>query len=253
MPIHDWTRVSAGTFHDFHTTWLVELKRVLNDGVLPPDFYALAEQFAGGLGPDVLTLDAAPPGPNGAGASDPSSGGGVAVRVAPPKVRFTDFVELGHYTRKRKTIVIRHSSGDRVVAMVEILSPGNKASRHALRAFVAKAEEVLRAGVHLLLVDLFPPGPRDPQGIHAAFWSEITDHNFVLPPDKPLTLAAYAAGDVLTAYVEPVAVGDALPDMPLFLTPDEYVPTPLESAYRRAWDAVPRRWRAVLEGRQTAS
>ena len=22
MPTHDWTRVSAGTFHDFHCTWI---------------------------------------------------------------------------------------------------------------------------------------------------------------------------------------------------------------------------------------
>ena len=246
MPIHDWTRVSAGTFHDFHTTWLVELKRALNDGVLPPNYYAMAEQIAGGLGPDVLTLEGAPSEPNGAEQAGPSAGG-VAVRVAPPKVRFTDSFDLETYRRKRKTIVIRHASGDRVVAMVEILSPGNKASRHALRAFVDKAEETLRAGVHLLLVDLFPPGPRDPQGIHAVFWSQMTGRDFALPPDKPLTLAAYAAGEVLNAYVEPVAVGDALPDMPLFLAPDEYVPTPLEAAYRRAWEAMPRRWRAVLE------
>ena len=57
MPVHDWTRVSAGTFHDFHQTWLVEMKRALNSGILPPGFYALAEQIAGGLGPDVLALE----------------------------------------------------------------------------------------------------------------------------------------------------------------------------------------------------
>jgi len=56
MPIHDWTRVGAGIFHDFHHAWIEELKRSLNRGVLPPDYYALAEQFAAGFGPDVLTL-----------------------------------------------------------------------------------------------------------------------------------------------------------------------------------------------------
>jgi hypothetical protein len=40
------------------------------------------------------------------------------------------------YRRKESTIVVRHVSGDRIVAMLEVVSPGNKAGRHALRAFV---------------------------------------------------------------------------------------------------------------------
>ena len=110
-----------------------------------------------------------------------------------------------------------------------------------------KAVELLDAGVHLLVIDLFPPGPRDPQGSHAVVWSEIVDDGFRLPPDQPLTLVAYAAGLVKKAYIEPVAVGDALPDMPVFLEPDIYVPVPLEATYRAAFDAVPRRWREELE------
>jgi hypothetical protein len=31
------------------------------------------------------------------------------------------------------------------------------------------------------------------------------------------------------------------------LTPDHYVLVPLEATYRIAWEAVPRRWREVLE------
>ncbi len=57
MAIHDWTRVTAVTFHHFHQTWRVELSRALNSGRLPAGFYALAEQIAGGLGPDVLALE----------------------------------------------------------------------------------------------------------------------------------------------------------------------------------------------------
>jgi len=38
------------------------------------------------------------------------------------------------------------------------------------------------------------------------------------------------------AYVEPVAVGQPLPDMPLFLKPEFYVPAPLEETYRTTWD-----------------
>jgi hypothetical protein len=99
-----------------------------------------------------------------------------------------------------------------------------------------------------LLIDLHPPTKRDPQGLHAALWSEIEDENFQPPPDKPLTLAAYAAGEPIRAFVQPVAVGDALPDMPLFLNPSLYVLTPLEATYQAAWRGVPKRWQKVLEG-----
>src|SRR5207237_1642495 len=108
-------------------------------------------------------------------------------------------------------ITIRHPLG-RVVCVIEIVSPGNKGRRSALRSFVEKTVEFLRQGVHLLIVDLFPPSVRDPQGIHKAIWDEIEEQPFELPPDKPLTLAAYVATVPKTAYVEEVGVGDVLPD-----------------------------------------
>jgi hypothetical protein len=54
MPIHDWTRVDAGIFHDFHHEWISMVRRALNNGLLPPEYYALAEQQAAGFGPDPL-------------------------------------------------------------------------------------------------------------------------------------------------------------------------------------------------------
>ncbi len=64
---------------------------------------------------------------------------------------------------------------------------------------------------------------------------------------QPLTLAAYIGGGAFEAYIEPTAVGSALIDMPLFLDPDLYVPTPLQSTYQSAWEAVPAIWRKMLE------
>ena len=56
MPIHDWTRVTAGTWHDFHLAWIAEIRNTLNGGLLPSCYYAQAEQIAGPLEPEVLTL-----------------------------------------------------------------------------------------------------------------------------------------------------------------------------------------------------
>ncbi len=99
----------------------------------------------------------------------------------------------------------------------------------------------------LLVVDLFPPSPRDPQGIHKAIWDEIRDEPFELPPDKPLTVAAYSAGEPTTAYVEPVAVGDPLPGLPIFLEPGLYVPAPLEATYEATWSKCPEVLREAVE------
>jgi hypothetical protein len=106
----------------------------------------------------------------------------------------------------------------------------------------------LRKGIHLVVIDLFPPGPRDPQGIHNAIWGEIADERFVLPADRRLTLASYIGGPGVTAFVEPTTVGASLPDLPVFLTRDVNKPLPLEATYHSAWEAVPFFWRDVLTG-----
>jgi hypothetical protein len=246
MPIHDWTRVTAGTWHAFHLSWIAEIQLALNGGLLPPDYYAQAEQIAGPYGPDVLTLQSDElPTANGHPASS-SGRGGIAVATAPPRARVTAAAEMDEYAQKRRTLVIRHSSGDRIVALLEIVSPGNKAARHAFRSFVEKAVEALYRGFHLLVLDLFPPTPRDPKGIHAAIWGEITDDPFDPPPGEPLTLAAYSAGPVKRAFVEPTAVGRELIEMPLFLDPETYINVPLEATYTAAFRGVPRKWQQVL-------
>jgi hypothetical protein len=258
MPIHDWTRVDAGIFHHFHQRWIAAITDVLNQRLLPGEYYALAEQQGAGFTPDVLTLkaggtpatddDAADfpgPHPSGHDGEDGARGGGVL--VADPPVRITAATDLEFYRRRQNVAAVRHVSGDRLVAIVAIVSKGNTSGRKAFDDFVRKAAEFLSHQVHLLIVDLQPATPRDPQGIHGAIWDEVAGQEYVRPADKPLTLAAYEAGAGGRAFVEPVGVGDTLIDMPLFLDPGRYVALPLEETYRAAFEAVPRRWRTVLE------
>jgi hypothetical protein len=232
MPIHDWTRVDAGTFHHFHHGWTTRLSDALNRGLLPKGYFALSEQVAGGLIPDVLTLQR-----RDAGDSFDESGV-VAVQSAPPKTRFVSRVEQEQYAAKANRIAIRHRLGH-VVAMIEIVSPGNKGSRSAIRSFVSKSVEYLYQGVHLLVIDLFPPTSRDPDGIHKLIWDEVIEEEFELPADERLVLASYCAGPSKVAFVEPVGVGDVLPPMPIFLKGEQYVPAPLEATYMETWNACP--------------
>ena len=164
-----------------------------------------------------------------------------------PRTRFVQRAEPDLYALKADRVAIRHRLAE-LVAVLEIVSPGNKSSKAAIRTFVDKAVQFLRQGVHLLIIDLFPPTLRDPQGLHKLIWDEILEEPFALPFDKPLTLAAYSAGPVKVACVEPVAVGDILPEMPLFLEPERYIQTPLEPTYLTTWNACPAPFReAVLE------
>jgi hypothetical protein len=242
MPIHDWTRVDAGLFHDFHQSWTVILRNALNEGVLPAGYFALVEQHIQGPIPDVLALELA------SGSEEPGDNeGGVTVAAAPPRTQLVQRTEAGIYAARANRITVRHRHG-RVVAVVELVSPGNKASRAEFRAFVEKSAELIRQGIHLLLIDLFPPGPRDPQGLHKALWDEFADEEPQQPADRPLTLAAYDAGPCRVAYVNFVAVGETLPDMPLFLRPGVYVPAPLEVTYQATWHHFPAALKGLLEG-----
>jgi hypothetical protein len=240
MPIHDWTLVQSGTFHDFHQVWTIEIRNSLNRGILPPGFFAMADQRVSGPEPDVIALRLKQPrGPRE---------GGLAVADAPPKARqvASGQIDRRAYARKANRIVIRHELGQ-VVAMIEVVSPGNKDSQHAIRSFVEKAVDFLRAGINLVVIDLFPPTPRDPDGIHQAIWDELVGEPFLArPADKPLTIAGYEAVVPVNAYVDPVAVGDPLPDAALFLAPGWYVNIPLERTYVTSWEVTPQPIRELV-------
>ncbi|MBL8867651.1 MAG: DUF4058 family protein [Gemmataceae bacterium] len=237
MPMHDWTRVDSGTYHDFHEDWIIELRRRLNAGILPKGYYARADQRVNGPEPDIVAYQL-----------DPSPVG-VAVADAPPKARLQGKVasEAARYARRANRLSIRKDRG-RVVAIVEFVSPGNKDSKKAIREFTTKIVKFLNHGIHVLVVDPFPPTHRDPDGIHQVVWDELVGEPFgARPAGKPLTAAAYDADESLTAYVEPFAVGDAVPDMPLFLEPGRYVTAPLDASYRVSWDLLPETTREQVD------
>lgn len=62
---------------------------------------------------------------------------------------------------------------------------------------------------------------------------------------------SYQVAEDIIAHIEPVAVGDLLPDMPLFITPDAHVPVPLEATYTATWDAAPEPIRDTVLGEPT--
>ena len=236
MPIHDWTRVAAGIFHDFHHAWIEEIKRVLNQQ-LPLEYYALAEQTTGGFRSRCNHTSGPSAGwfgfrrrSSGRG-SDPGSPEDhvrcdLGCRILPPEEEppwpFATSATTGW-------------------------SPWSRSSRPATRRAVARSGPLLDKACVLLEnrnpPDADRPVPADQAGpgrIHAAIWAEVEEGSDFRPPsDKPLTVVSYEAAATVTAYIEPVAVGDVLPDMPLFLEPGLHVAVPLETTYEAAFAAGP--------------
>jgi hypothetical protein len=238
MPIHDWTKVPAGLFHDFHQSWSIRIKDALNAGLLPEDVAALVEHRAGPKEADVLTVEERP-------WAGPEKNRGLAT-LRRPQAQIVERTTKEIFARRANRIVLKHQLG-RILAVIEIVSPGNKDGKAALREFVGKTIDYLRVGIHVLVIDLFPPTSRDPFGIHKAIWDEIEEKPFVFPEGKNRILVSYEANEEKVAYVEPVAVGDRLPEMPLFLSEDYHVFVPLEPTYTATWDATPKVMRHAVE------
>ncbi len=243
MPIHDWTRVPSGLYHHFHRGWSVEICRKLNRERLPPQYYAILEQRSGTKETDVLAVELAAP--------EESQRGGTAT-LERPKTKFTRQTDKAYYAEKANRITIRHHLG-RIVAFIEIVSPGNKDGEWALDSFVGKIAAAMQQGIHVLVLDLFPPTKRDPNVIHKAIWDQFDCEEFELPAGQDRVFASYEADGIQTAYIETLGLGDCLPDMPLFIAPGAHVLVPLEDAYMSAWDDTPPAIRRQVVGSVAAS
>src|SRR5579863_5458840 len=135
MPMHDWKQVPATIYHHFHQRWTISICDALNGGLLPPGYSALVEQYSSGLYPDVLAVQRRDSRPRGDGIE--------TTTIELPRTRMTFQARHGRFHERANQVVIRHHLGD-VVCAIEIVSPGNKSGKLAVREFVAKATDILR-------------------------------------------------------------------------------------------------------------
>lgn len=245
MPIHDWTRVDPRLFQSFHLSWICSLSNALNQGALPGSHYAMIERKE--LPPLYDFADLGPP-PTVSPETEKANADVVShVADEPPPGRLLQRTSSYCYADVANRITIRNADSE-VVSAIEIVVPGNKTTAAALRYFVDRCTTFLRRGIHLLVIDLFPPMQHDPFGIHGAIWQDMvaqSEERIAPPTERPRMLAAYSSGEELAACIEIRNVGDALTDMPVFLTSKTYVRAPLETTYEKAWSSFPE----ALKGR----
>ena len=181
VPLHDWTRVSAGKWHDMHLAWTGALRTELNEGALPDPFFALAEPVTGfritsdgeegpllpehwRREPDMLAAVGR------SATADHAAGNGTAhfakpsvgVAAAEAPSRFALFERITRANVRRR-VTVRHPDGDRVVAIVEFASPGNRDAFPKVFHFARTVAAALEAGVHCVLIEPFPPTTAAPR------------------------------------------------------------------------------------------
>jgi len=109
----------------------MEISRSL-EATLPEGYYAIPEQVAGGSSPDVLAF-------HERGRTDEAASSATMIR---PKVRHQGAYDAGLYAKRKTVVGVSHVSDDEVVALIEVVSAGNKDSDRAMKQFVGKVKAV---------------------------------------------------------------------------------------------------------------
>jgi hypothetical protein len=154
--------------------------------------------------------------------------------VAAPRVHSGASVEIDVATYEYEVRVYDQKRSRRLVAAVEIVSPGNKDRPENRRAFVAKCAALLQSQVSVAIVDLVTTRHFTLYGDLLEFIGQ-TDPS-VSPEPPPLYAVACRwtrknSSWHLESWAHPLALGRPLPTLPLWLAHNLAVPLELETSY----------------------
>ncbi len=162
-----------------------------------------------------------------------SNEGGVATALwAPPQPTLVIETELGDLD-EYEVRVFDIRRGRRLVAAVEIVSPANKDRPEHRRAFVSKCAALLQDRVCVAIVDVVTTRSAN------LFVELIESIGAKRPAPAEAVSSLYVAacrfskvdGRILETWFHALALGQGLPTLPLWLTPDLAVPLELEASY----------------------
>ena len=232
MPLRDHFHDDSGAlggWSSFHNAWPNTIMRSLNRK-LPARYRALPEvQLGLYAAPDVATwerhlspADAMPP-----------SGNGVATAVWTPPSAAATLDVAAPAQDVFEVRVHEPKSGNRLVAVMELVSPGNKDRPDHRDAFVGKCAAYLQQQVCLAVVDVITERSAN---LHAQLVRTLGGRPVAPAADGALYATVYRntkTGDRwgLDVWAYELAVGAALPTLPLWLSADECVPVELEATY----------------------
>jgi hypothetical protein len=224
-PYHHW--------ESFHSNWATRLADAIA-AVLPPEFQVEEHTHAGtGFEIDVAAFEG-PSAPDDEGDAGPALATRVAPVYAPP---LPDRIIAAAFPETFEVRVFSMTEGLTLVAVIELLSPGNKDRSAERRAFATKCASYLAQGVSLILIDIVT-------NRHANLHNEMMNLMAAAPATAfPDEVSLYAVAyrplrrdqqEEIDLWMRPLALGALLPTLPLRLTGDLVIPVDFEATYQEA-------------------
>jgi hypothetical protein len=220
-------------WESFHSSWATKLADALTEHWLPPNY--VAEEHAH-LGPSI-EIDVGTFEREGSATGEEGSG---AVAAADTKVwapLAADGVLAAVFPDTFEVRVLSMDTGPKLVAAIELISPGNKDRLAERRAFATKCASYLYQGISVIIVDIVTSRRAN---LHNDILGVLeAPETLQLPPTLSLYAVAYrplrrAEGDTIDVWRSPLALGQALPTLPLGLRADLAIPVDFEATYAEA-------------------
>ncbi len=232
MPLRDHFRSPVNDTHswdEIHGQWPGEIVRDLTT-ILPAGFRAAPRVHLGSpFEVDVSTYDLDSRNPDIA-----TTDGGIATlaALAPTLTVEADLTDQDEYEVRIYDI----NRGRQLVAAIEIISPSNKDRPEAREVFVGKVASLLQQGVSVSLVDLVSVRQAN---LYAELLTLLGQSDPAFAPTPPSLYAVTLRvrkppkrRPLLDAWFYPMTVGQTLPTLPIWLSPDQRVMLPLETSYQ---------------------
>jgi hypothetical protein len=219
MPLLDHFRPPLSArrhWHSFHNSWATYLAADLNRQ-LPDGYFAEANvQF--GIEIDVAAYEEPGTEPRAGGWTPP------APTATIPFAATTDVIEVQVYAR---------DGGPRLAGAIELVSPRNKDRPAARSAFVTKCVSYISEAVGLVVVDVVTDRQSN---LHAELVAQLGGEPNAT--EAALYAVAYRLSERdgaqgVDIWHEPLAMGGALPTLPLWLPGGLCLALDLEASYER--------------------
>lgn len=152
-----------------------------------------------------------------------------------PRPTFTVQADLSEQDQY-EVLVYDTERNRQLVAAIEIVSPSNKDRPESREVFVGNLASLLRQDVCVSVIDIVSNRQAN---LYAELLARLGRTDPTLPVPPPYLYAVTLRGrkpprrrPMLDAWFYPLTVGQPLPTIPLWLSPDEVVQLPLEPGYQ---------------------
>jgi hypothetical protein len=235
MPLLDHFHPPLSTerrWESFHSSWATRIADALTERWLPPGY--IAEEHVH-LGPSI-EIDVATFAQEASAAR--IEDGGVATvgsKVWSPPA--ADAVIPAVFPETFEVRILSTETGPRLVAAIELVSPGNKDRSDKRRAFATKVASYLAQGISVILVDIVTSRRAN---LHNEVLRVMEAADALqMPAETSLYAVAYrplrrSERDEIDLWRSPLEVGGPLPTLPLGLRADVVIPVDFEATYAEA-------------------